>query len=197
MTSPKHIYIAVGAVVLALAGHAYVSSRGNTIRAQQVRDDVAQQITGLRTDLSTELAKIKADKKQVKTSAQIVQRLPQYIPLPKPIFLQPPETVPTHPTHSVLAGLLPDAPSASQGSALVIPAESVTAFWEHETSCKEDALKLGECRQELPLIKKRAVAAEKAMKGGGFWTRLKANSKWLVFGAASGVAAACATGHCK
>lgn len=33
-------------------------------------------------------------------------------------------------------------------------------------------------------------AAVKAVKGGGFWTRLKRNAKWLAIGAVIGAAAA-------
>lgn len=186
--TPRHLFIAVAVLVLALAGHAYISTVAGTAKAEQVKADVTQQISTLRNDLAGELTKIKADRAQAKTPQQIVQRLPQYITLPKPIIVQGPQPV-------AVAGEthLPDAPTpqtagANQGG-LLIPAESVSSFWTHETQCQEDSLNLAECKKELPLLTQRAQAAETAMKGGSFWKRTKANAKWLVVGGLVGAGA--------
>lgn len=180
---PLHIYVAVGLLLLALAGHAYLTTVRNTAQAEQAERDVKEQIAGLRGELKDALDQIAKDRSEAKTPQQIAQRLPRYIDLPAPIYAPVPVTAPPG---------LPDAPSAvaqaAPAGSLVIPAESVTAFWKHETQCKEDQLSLAECQKEIPLLTKRAEIAEKAMKGGGFWKRAKANSKWFILGAAAGAA---------
>lgn len=187
--SPKHLYVLIGivalSIVIGLVGSAYISSRDDATRQQQVKSDVKEQMDAMRAELKDALDAIKHDREQVRTPQQVVERLPQYVELPKPIYLQPAVT-----QTSGMPNVLPDAPSAG---ALIIPKESVQAFWEHEATCKEDSLKLAECNKELPLITKRAEFAEKAMKGGGFFTQVKRNAKWFVIGGTIGAGAVLAT----
>lgn len=160
----REFYVGLVAVaILIIAAAAYVSSAKEVARAEQVKNDVQKQIADLRGDLKDTLAAIAKDREQAKTPQQIVQALPKYVELPKPIYIQPPSTIPSSgPTG------LPEAPVPQQGS-LVVPPESISAFWAHETACKEDGIKLAECQKEVPLLEQRAAAAEKAMKGGSFW----------------------------
>lgn len=201
MISRKDFFIAAGIiVVLIVAGitlGAYVAMKENVARADQVKQDVQDQIKTLQTELNKSLLQIQQDKRQVQTPQQIVVKIPEYIPnLP----VQPILSDHSADTNKMVDGKdgkpsLPDAPSATKEGGIYFPAADVKPLFDHLVDCKANELKLGECQAEIPLLTKRAEAAEKAMKGGGFFKRLKSNGKWFLLGAAAGGATAAILKH--
>jgi hypothetical protein len=170
----------IGGMVL----HAYIGSERDITRAETVKADVQKQIADLRSDLKDTLSAIQKDREQVKTPAQVAQAVPRYTPDVRPILVIP-NGVPTQPS-SVPTVTLADAPSQVKAGSLVIAAEQVPAYWASVTKCAEDSARLGVCEKQVPLITQRAEVAEKAMHGGGFWSRLKTASKYLAIGGAVG-----------
>jgi hypothetical protein len=193
--SIKHIYIAVGILAVALIGgmalHAYISSERDTAKAEQVKADVQKQIADLRGDLEDTLEAIKKDREQAKTPAQIAQAVPRYTPDIRPILVIP-NGVPTQPS-SVPVVTLADAPSTLKPGSLVIAASDVPAYWQSVTDCAVDKATLLSCQKEVPLLTKRAEAAETAMKGGSRWNKFKAAGKYIGIGAIIGGGAVLAT----
>lgn len=210
MISRKDFFLAAGIIAVLIVGGitlgAYVAMKENVARADQVKQDVQDQIKTLQTELNKSLAQIAQDKKQVKTPQEIVRMIPRYVTLPSlPRLGDSPTDIGQRDGQNapMVSGAnapdkqpsqaLPDAPSASQG--LYFPPEDVKPLFDHLADCKANELKLGECQAEIPLLTKRAEAAEKAMKGGGFWHKLKSNGKWFFIGAAAGGATAAILKH--
>ena len=204
----KHIYAAVALLVAGMVAAAYLNSRSNVDRAEQVKQDVQQQIASLRGDLQKSLATIQQDRQQVKTPEQVVRIIPQYVQLPTPpmVARRPDDNTPSTTTDSGL----PDAPSKTaqdiaahrnvdhaSSTGVYFPPEDVKPLFDSLADGKACGLKLDACQKESDLLTQRAKAAEKAMKGGGFWNRLKSNSKFLFYGAVGTAGILCGTGHCK
>lgn len=189
-TSIKHAYVIAIVLALAIVGGSFLQSEKHAAAYDQLKKDVTASIADNNAKLQNRIDQFEHDRKITATPA-VVSSLPKYVPLPQPIYMQPPE-----PTTSNVAGRLAlvDAPSSNlpkQGS-LVIPAESVQSFWQHEITCSEDAAKLETCKANL-------IEQTKLAKGPkrNFFSRLKSNSKLLVIGGGIVGAAICATGHCK
>lgn len=203
MISRKDFFIAAGIIaVLIVAGitlGAYVAMKENVARADQVKQDVQDQIKTLQTELNKSLSQVAQDKKQIQTPQQIVVKIPEYIPnLPvAPTVLPSLSSGPTSPSNEASSPSkpLPEAPSATKEGGIYFPAADVKPLFDHLADCKANELKLGECQKEIPLLTKRAETAERAMKGGGFWKRFKANGKWFFIGAAAGGATAAILRH--
>lgn len=205
-TQVKHIYVAAAVVgvliVAAIIAHAYIASGRDVAAADSARQVAEQQTKQLRAELAVQLAKIEADKKQAVTPQIIVQKIPEYITLPQPPQLRTVD--PSNVRRSICVegkqdsepfeaasnnfSKLPDAPS--QG--LYFPEADVKPLFDHLADCKANELKLAECKTENSLLTTRAEFAEKAMKGGGFWSRLKSNGKWFIIGGVAGAAAVAA-----
>lgn len=189
----KHIYIGVAILAVAIIGgmvlHAYIGSVVGGATQQQLKSDVSQRIDAMQAELKDALDAISKQKQDVKTPQEVVRYIPQYVNLPSPPIIQQGqggENSKPSEQHS-----LPDAPSSAQG--VYFPPEDVKPLFDKLADGKACELKLGECQKEIPLLEQRASAAEKAMKGGGFWRRLKSNSKWFVIGGITGAAAVAAT----
>ncbi len=187
--TPKHIYFGIALFAVILFGNSYFQSVRDTSKAEQVRADVKLQIDGIHSELKDEIAAIHKERDTVKTPTQVAQAIPKYQQGVNPIVIVP-GGVPTN--LSTVGGnipsvSLPDAPSAIQGG-LIIPRDEVPNYWKSVTQCAEDKLNLDACNKTVPLLTQRAEAAEKAMKGGGFFTRVKRNAKWTGIGIAIGAA---------
>jgi hypothetical protein len=210
---PRKFYFAA-AVALLLAGafafrswleaHDDRTHMQATISAQQQLIAAADQRERQRAaDLQATLAQIATLKRQVQTPQQILRDLPQYLPLPQPIELAP--------TPSAAGGqgtALPgksgsasgsDSSSAAAPAAPVaqIPTADLKPLFDFVQDCRACKVQLDAVRSDLKdeQVKSAALAKErdaavKAVKGGGFWTRVKRNAKWLAIGAILGAAAA-------
>lgn len=146
-------------------------------------------------------AEIATLKRQAQTPQQIVKYLPKVITLP-----MPPQAI-SLPANTGAAGAegppsrgradLPDSPKPqSEIDGLYFPAPDVKPLFDRLADCQNMEQSLSICKQDLVDRSAEVKAAKQAAKGG-FWMHLKQNTKWFVIGAGGGVAAICATGHCK
>jgi hypothetical protein len=145
----------------------------------------------------------------VQTPQQIIRDLPQYLPLPQPITLAPPASAAAGqgtalPGNSGAAsgsgtGAGADSSSAAAPAAPVaqIPTTDLKPLFDFVQDCRACKVQLDAAQADLrdeqaktAALSKERDAAVKAVKGGGFWTRVKRNAKWLAIGAILGAAAA-------
>lgn len=188
----RDLYIGLALFALILFGNSYISSIRDGAKQEQLKADVKSQIDGLNKTLDERLAAIRKDEQTVKTPAQVAQAVPRYQEGVHPILVIPGgvQTSEAHVPDNVATVSLQDAPSAIQSGSLVIPKDEVPAYWKSLIACAENSARLGACEQALPLQTKRAESAEKAMRGGSFWSRTKTKLIWLGIGAGAGYVAA-------
>lgn len=157
--------------------------------------------------LADTLAAIAAEKRTVRSPAQIIKDLPNQIPLPVPIVIQnipnpglsgakAPETG----TPRVGAST-PDKPGQVSNDASriqgVIAGPDLKPLYDFALDCKTCQAKLTAAQSDLAdekgkttiLIKERDNALRVA-RGGNIWQRIGRASKWILIGAAAGAIAA-------
>lgn len=166
--------------------------------------------------LQKTLAALAAEKRRIKTPAQILQDLPNQIVLPRPITLNSadPATGPATPPCS--SGL----PRSSRGpncapegldpttssklptskpdpSRLVLPLEDLKPLYNFALDCRACQAKLAAAQADLAderaktaVLTRERNEAVRAAKGGGVLRRIVRNAKWLAIGAAAGALAA-------
>jgi hypothetical protein len=211
---PRKFYFAAAVAILlagALAFRSWLEAHDDrthmqaTISAQQQLIAAADQRERQRAaDLQATLSEIAALKRQVQTPQQIVRELPQYLPLPQPIELAPPPTAAAGQGSSLPGKSGASSASGSDSSAAApaapvaqIPTADLKPLFDFVQDCRACKVQLDAARADLSDEKSKSAAlarerdaAVKAVKGGGFWTRLKRNAKWLAIGAVIGAAAA-------
>jgi len=136
--------------------------------------------------LSTTLAGIAQAKRRVNTPAQAAAEIPQLLPpLPAPLLLEIPPPTPE----------LPEPPAAA-----TVPQADLKPIYDYLQDCRACQASLTVTRDNLvdERAKLAALTAERdaairAARGGGFWSRLRRNTKWFVIGAAAGALAATAS----
>jgi hypothetical protein len=205
--SPKHLYIAIAVLAVALVGglalHAYISASLATARADQVKADMKpiheeatqQKESASKAEdknqsaLAIALATITAQKQQpIKTEVDY-DRIEQMIAarLGVKAVVQP--------------TALPDSPSAT------LPAKQLR---DYISDCDETNARYSACKVTVENLNKQLDAetrdhqatkneltAERKARKGTFWGRLKSNAQWLVIGGGVAGAALCGTGHCR
>ncbi|HXN53999.1 MAG TPA: hypothetical protein VN943_18860 [Candidatus Acidoferrum sp.] len=160
------------------------------------------------------LAALAAEKRTFTTPAQIVRQLPQRIPLPSPITLQPAPQSEVKPAAGV-AHVHPEPRRASTEEGLgseqpgrlgeklpvptqaVIPTEDLKPLYDFALDCKACQAKLAAAQADLTdertktaVLTRERDAAVRAAKGGSLLRRIARNAKWLAIGAAAGAIAA-------
>jgi type II secretory pathway pseudopilin PulG len=158
--------------------------------------------------LAQTLAALAAEKRTIVTPAQILRELPNNIPLPAPITLQPPAAsvgaryivssqpaispstsnagqTPSHP--SSLNALTPIEPNA------VIPSTDLKPLYDFTLDCQACQAKLSAAQDDLADERQKTAALTKERddalriaKGGNVWRRVGRAAKWFLFGAAAG-----------
>jgi hypothetical protein len=211
---PRKFYL-LAAVAILLAGafafrswleaHDDRTHMQATISAQQQLIAAADQRERQRAaDLQATLSEIASLKRQVQTPQQIVRELPQYLPLPQPIELAPPSNAAAGQATALPGKSGTPSPSGSDSSTAAppapvaqIPTADLKPLFDFVQDCRACKVQLDAARADLKdeQSKSAALARErdadvKAVKGGGIWTRLKRNAKWLAIGAVIGAAAA-------
>jgi len=144
--------------------------------------------------LTQTLAQLSAQKRSVVTPAQILRDLPNQIPLPVPIALQPePDSPPSDSQHAATGKV----PAPSTPSHAVIPPEDLKPLYDFAIDCKACQAKLAAAQSDLAdekikttTLTKERDDAVRAAKGGGAWRRIARATKWFVIGAAAGAIAA-------
>jgi hypothetical protein len=152
------------------------------------------------TDLLRTLADLAAQKRQVQTPQQILQALPQQIPLPQPITLAPPalQSPSTKQASTMQDGSAAapkrDAvkPSAPEPQA-VIPSADLKPLYDFAVDCKACQSRLTAAQADLADEKSKTVtltkerdAAVRTARGGSTFQRAARAAKWLLIGAAAG-----------
>jgi hypothetical protein len=211
---PRKFYL-LAAVAILLAGafafrswleaHDDRTHMQATISAQQQLIAAADQRERQRAaDLQATLSEIASLKRQVQTPQQIVRELPQYLPLPQPIELAPPSNAAAGQATALPGKSGTPSPSGSDSSTAAppapvaqIPTADLKPLFDFVQDCRACKVQLDAARADLKdeqsksaALARERDAAVKAVKGGGIWTRLKRNAKWLAIGAVIGAAAA-------
>lgn len=210
--------VAVAAIVLA----AWRADRRD--RAQLAADLAAAQQTLAQAEtrqhdrdaqLLQTLAALAAEKRTIKTPAQIIRDLPNQIPLPVPITLQSPNLSSKPEREPCTSGLpwsakrpicgpegldstQPQANPASRAATqAVIPAADLEPLYDFALDCKACHAKLAAAQADLTderaktaVLTRERNEAVQAAKGGSLLRRLARNAKWLAIGAAAGAIAA-------
>lgn len=213
--SPLRTWIEIAAVILAIvlgvyAWHTWLAEHDARIRAEeQVKAaqanftqastqivDLQKKAADVQAQASSQVAAIAKAAEAASTAPQIVKWLPSQVPLPQPIALQTPPATAQNPSPPQIAAIpaadLPEMKDfivQAKQCAVELPAAQAGL-----TSCQAQA-KLA--AQQLADVEKERDAYKLELKGGTFWHRVKHDAKVLGTGALLGLAAACATGHCK
>src|SRR5580693_5901651 len=176
--------------------------------AQQSLTQASDRQQSRDADLLHTLATLAAQRRNAQTPQQILQSLPQQIPLPQPIALVPPTPQPTtadqpsttneaaSSTSSKHSAAKPSAP----GPQAVIPSADLKPLYDFALDCKACQAKLTAAQSDLAdertktatLAKERDEAVRTA-KGGSAIQRFARAAKWLLIGAAAATLAARAT----
>lgn len=133
---------------------------------------------------------------QAKTAPDIAAIVQQIMALQKPITFVTPPATPQNPNPQPVAQ---------------VPAEDAPQVKKYVQDCEQCKLDLQTAKTQLTyeqqrhqsdldklnLANKDIDTLKKAAKGGGFWSRLKGNTKAAEIGGAVAVIAICVTGHCK
>ncbi len=152
-------------------------------------------------ELVKTLATLATQKNAATTPAQIIQALPQQIPLPQPITLQPqPIATPTSASNpSATSATTPAKPQPQPRPQPIatVPAADLKPLYDFAIDCNVCQAKLTAAQSDLAdeksktatLTKERDDAVRTA-KGGSTLQRFATAAKWLLVGAAAGALAA-------
>jgi hypothetical protein len=150
--------------------------------------------------LSKTLSALSAQKRKVKTPAQIVRELPREIGLPAPIVLQSvgvsasiPNPTDKHPAPDATH---PDSEKRVEAQA-AIPAQDLKPLYDFTIDCKACQARLSAARADLTDEKTKTTALTKERdhalqiaRGGSPFRRIARATKWFLIGAAAGALAA-------
>ena len=141
------------------------------------------------------LSAIALEKRSVTTPAQVIRDLPEQIPLPQPIALEPTPEPASEP------GNTSRAPNAAQHAAepahALIPVEDLKPLYDYSLDCNACRARLATTQSDLDdektktsLLTKERDAAVRTAKGGSALQRIARAAKWLAIGVAIGAATA-------
>lgn len=145
--------------------------------------------------LTDTLSKLNDLKATVKTQQQILAKLPDVLPLPKPILST---TGSDAATPSIQSGAvvqpLPDEPNPSKAA---IPSEDLKPLYDFAVDCKACQAKLAAATADLAdektktqSLSRERDAALKLARGGSLRQRVGRALKWFAIGAVAGAIAA-------
>ena len=189
-------------VIVAIVGGSWLGAREEGIRLKATLDaqnavlaDAGKREAAREEALKESLSQLEDLKKRTQTPAQVVQALPQMIPLPQPITLNLP---------AALAQGDPKLAGVQPGQTATIPAADLKPLYDFAVTCKEcqakvvslEADKIDDQVKIGALLKERDEAVT-AAKGGSKLQRIKRAAKWFIIGAGAGAAALCGSGHCR
>lgn len=135
---------------------------------------------------------------QVKTPAQVVKTIPQLVSLPSPLRIIPAPVeqadapIGTKNVPGIGREVQPPASStidAPQPGDMVVPKADVVPMFQQIAHGKQAEINLAACEQDKTTLAGERDDAQRALKGGTLFTRLKRNSKWFGIGAAIGAGA--------
>jgi len=148
------------------------------------------------SDLARHLAQLNQEKTSVRSPVQVVQALPDVLPLPTPL------TLPAQTTGSASqSATQPPGASKSQtpgpSAKVQLPAEDLKPLYDFAVTCKECQVQLASVQANLKdeQAKTQAIGRERdtalrAARGGSVIHRIVRAAKWFAIGAAAGAVAA-------
>src|SRR5580693_5613267 len=177
--------------------------------AQQSLTQASDRQQSRDADLLHTLATLATQRHDVQTPQQILQSLPQQIPLPQPIVLAPLANQAASPGQTATANDTAATtssrhspvtkPSAPEPQA-VIPSADLKPLYDFALDCKACRAKLTAAQSDLAdertktaTLTKERDAAIRTAKGGSAIQRFARAAKWLLIGAAAATLAARAT----
>jgi hypothetical protein len=199
---------AILAISLFLAWRAERNDRaklaGELAAAQQSLTQATDRQQTRDADLLHTLASLAAQKRQIQAPQQVLQSLPQQIPLPQPIAMAPP--VNSSPENANQAAIAKDeavtqpkdnrAKPAAPEPPAVIPSADLKPLYDFALDCKACQAKLTAAQSDLAdektktsTLTKERDEAIRAAKGGSTLRRAARAAKWLLIGAAAGTLA--------
>jgi hypothetical protein len=174
--------------------------------AQQSLTQASDRQQSRDADLLHTLATLAAQRRAIQTPQQILQSLPQQIPLPQPIVLAPPANQPASPDRTSTASEAASTASSTRSPAAkpaapepqaIIPTADLKPLYDFALDCKACQSKLTAAQSDLADEKTKTVtltkerdAAVRTAKGGSAIQRFARAAKWLLIGAAFGTLAA-------
>jgi hypothetical protein len=199
------VKLEIAAAVLALTavavvGGSWLGAREEGIRLKATLDaqngviaDAGKREAAREAALKDSLSALEDLRKRTQTPTQVVQALPQVLPLPQPITLNLPAAFPQGDPNKAGAGPTQTA---------TIPAADLKPLYDFAITCKECQARVVSLQQDkaddevkIGALVKERNAAVTAAKGGSKWQRIKRAAKWFVVGAAAGAVALKASGH--
>jgi len=203
------IHLAITAVALLIATTLFVEWRSEVRDRAKLQATLAlaeqslQRATVSQQDrdrqLNDAVGKLAALKATVVTQQQILARLPEVLPLPKPLVatqsVQPDAPSDNNPRGAESrAGKRPEAPTPST---VAIPGEDLKPLYDFAVDCKTCQTRLAAATADLADEKTKTQAlgrerdaALKLARGGSLRQRLGRAMKWFVIGAIAGAVAA-------
>ena len=193
------IKIGTVAVTVVLAASVYFAWRGEQREHAQLQAELKTAQAALaeatarqqarENDLSKVLAQISQQKAAVQKPAQIVQALPEVLPLPKPLEI----------VEETTSGKLTNGQGvtgASDSPTVKLPAEDLRPLYDFALDCKACQAKLSAAEANLKdeQVKTGALSRERdsalqAARGGSVMKRVLRGAKWFALGAAAGAVA--------
>src|SRR5262249_23295203 len=147
--------------------------------------------------LTDTLAKLDGLKATVRTQQQILARLPEVLPLPKPIQESPAQVEAPGATSSVKASAKADVPDSPNRPSATIPPDDLKPLYDCGGDGKAWQARLAITTADLAdektktqTLSRERDAALKLARGGSLRQRLKRGFKWFVIGVVVGTVAA-------
>jgi len=163
---------------------------------QQVRDANARQEIR-KTELDKTLAQLEAQKRKVQTPKQVVEALPEVLPLPKTIQLPSVSAATSvEPENTEQPGAAEPAKPDSPQPSVALPIDDLKPLYDFAVGCKACQARLSTVQNDLKdeQVKTAALSRERdsalqAARGGSVMKRIVRAAKWFAIGAAAGAVA--------
>ena len=199
------IHLAITGVALLIATTLFVEWRSEVRDRAKLQATLAvaeqslQRATASQQDrdrqLNDAVGKLTALKATVVTQQQILARLPEVLPLPKPLVATPnvPPNVASDNNPRGAESPARKLPEAPTPSTVAIPAEDLKPLYDFAVDCKTCQTRLATATADLADEKTKTQAlgrerdaALRLAKGGSAWRRVGRAAKWFVIGVAAG-----------
>jgi len=146
--------------------------------------------------LARHLAQLNQEKTSVRSPAQVVQALPDVLPLPTPLTL-PAQTTGSASQSATQASGASKSQTPGPSAKVQLPAEDLKPLYDFAVTCKECQVQLASVQANLKdeQAKTQAIGRERdtalrAARGGSVIHRIVRAAKWFAIGAAAGAVAA-------
>ncbi len=201
MRSSLHLAITAIAALIALAFFfEWRSERQDRARLQAALSQAEQSLQRATASqeqrdkqLTDTVAKLEALKSSVKTQQQILAKLPDVLPLPKPIQPSSTDSNPGIAQTKPPSGAQPEAPTPNT---TLLPSEDLKPLYDFAVDCKACQAKLGAATADLAdektktqALSRERDAALKLARGGSLRQRMGRALKWFAVGAIAGAVA--------